>query len=147
MCARQRQRRKKPSSQDAAVSPVTVDVCTHDHKSVWSLPLSNGLPDVGQPYILGYVHHPLFGSMFPGYIGDTTLVIDDFSGELDKRQWNIGTLLYLLSGTCLVQTSSRGRVEVAKWKHVIIVSDMSPEQWYPSASRTELAALKAVIKF
>lgn len=64
------------------------------------------------------------GAWFDGYAGETTLLLDDFYGELDYA-----TLLKVLDRYPL-QVPVKGGFLWAQWTRVLITSNRHPEHWY-----------------
>lgn len=65
---------------------------------------------------------------FDGYLGEHTIVIDDFDGS-----WiDFAMLLRILDGYNLERFAKKGGFVFKQWKRVFITSNQMPENWYPT---------------
>jgi len=99
--------------------------------------------NVSSYYILDLIENG--GTWFDNYCGESCLIIDDFYGQLKAEK-----LLHWLDGYKRLLPTKGGSV-YAKWKKVIITSNVHPDEWYQSIPEKVKDALKRryteIVKF
>lgn len=72
---------------------------------------------------------------FDGYVDQTTLVLDDYSGE-----WGLSWLKQL-TDRYAIDLPTKGGSTPALFTRIIITSNSKPEDWYPKATPDDIAAI------
>lgn len=87
---------------------------------------------------------PTTNLWFDGYIGQKTILLDDFSDGWSLH-CPITHLLRLLDPYPL-RVKVSGSFSIARWTTVVITSNQDPYQWYPKATAEHLRALLRRLK-
>lgn len=73
---------------------------------------------------------------FNGYDGESTIIFDEFHGQLDFN------LLKRILDKYVIQVETKGSFKYSEWTTVILTSNKHPMEWYPNQSIEEWEQLK-----
>lgn len=83
-----------------------------------------------------YVHTTTKGVWFDGYQGESVLILDDIDDSLP-----FGMMKDILEGHRPLQLPIKGGFVYARWKLVLIASNIEPRDWYPVLNQAHRDAI------